>query len=41
MILCKSKLKNLPLIKYRTMRDIKNFLMNKYITVEDILYTGW
>ena len=37
----KSKLKNLPLAKHRTLRDIKKFLMNKYITVEDILYTGW
>ena len=37
----KSNLKNLPLPKNRTLKDIKKFLMNKHITSKDISYVGW
>jgi len=37
----KEYLKNMPIIKNRTRRDIRNFLSLDCITVRDIVYTGW
>ena len=37
----KEYLNNMPILKNRTRRDIRDFLSLDYITVRDIVYAGW